>query len=140
MDASESSIESRDAAIQALLDLGNPKTKLEGLIVHVPASKPLTDEQKQADPFSIYAECGGVFPEDDGDEFVNLCLKAKPDFATEIRRIFAENPSPSFGIVDAVGAGAKPQSWFELGASDLNLRKCLETKVDIFRVKSSTGN
>jgi len=34
----------------------------------------------------------------------------------------------------------KPQSWFELGASDLNLRKCLETKVDIFRVKSSTGN
>ena len=30
---------------------------------------------------------GGVFPEDDGDEFVNLCPKAKPDFATEIRRI-----------------------------------------------------
>ena len=107
VDASESSIESRDAAIQALADLGNPKRKLEGLIVYVPANKPLTDEQKQADPFSIYAECGGVFPEDDGDEFVNLCLKAKPDFATEIRRIFAENPSPSFGIIDAVGAGAQ---------------------------------
>ena len=114
MDASESSIESRDAAIQALLDLGNPKTKLEGLIVYVPANKPLTDEQKQADPFSIYAECGGVFPEDDGDEFVNLCLKAKPDFATEIRRIFAENPSPSFGIIDAVGAGAQ---WPQLRAT-----------------------
>jgi ATP-dependent Lon protease len=28
----------------------------------------------------------------------------------------------------------KPGSWFEVGANDLTLRKCLETKVDIFRV------
>jgi ATP-dependent Lon protease len=27
----------------------------------------------------------------------------------------------------------KPNSWFEVGANDLSLRKCLETKVDIFR-------
>jgi ATP-dependent Lon protease len=27
----------------------------------------------------------------------------------------------------------KPGSWFEVGANDLSLRKCLETKVDIFR-------
>jgi ATP-dependent Lon protease len=27
----------------------------------------------------------------------------------------------------------KPQSWFEVGSSDLSLRKCLETKVDVFR-------
>lgn len=27
----------------------------------------------------------------------------------------------------------KPSSWFEIGASDLSLRKCLETKVDIYR-------
>lgn len=27
----------------------------------------------------------------------------------------------------------KPGSWFEVGANDLTLRKCLETKVDIFR-------
>lgn len=27
----------------------------------------------------------------------------------------------------------KPHSWYELGAHDLNLRRCLETKVDIFR-------
>lgn len=29
----------------------------------------------------------------------------------------------------------KPSSWFEVGAHDLNLRKCLETKVDIFATK-----
>jgi len=27
----------------------------------------------------------------------------------------------------------KPSGWFEVGAHDLNLRKCPETKVDIFR-------
>ncbi len=27
----------------------------------------------------------------------------------------------------------KPSTWFEIGANDLNLRKCLETKVDIFK-------
>ncbi|WP_205932755.1 BREX system Lon protease-like protein BrxL [Rhizobium leguminosarum] len=28
----------------------------------------------------------------------------------------------------------RPASWFEIGAHDLSLRKCLETKVDIFRL------
>jgi ATP-dependent Lon protease len=28
----------------------------------------------------------------------------------------------------------RPSSWFEIGANDLNLRKCLETTVDIFRI------
>jgi ATP-dependent Lon protease len=28
----------------------------------------------------------------------------------------------------------KPSGWFEIGANDLGLRKCLETKVDIFRI------
>jgi ATP-dependent Lon protease len=28
----------------------------------------------------------------------------------------------------------KPSSWFEVGSNDLTLRKCLETKVDIFQV------
>ena len=27
----------------------------------------------------------------------------------------------------------KPDSWFAVGSSDFSLRKCLETKVDIFR-------
>lgn len=41
------------------------------------------------------------------------------------------------GWVVKIGRGLdfyqKPGSWFEMGANDLNLRKCLETKVDIFR-------
>ena len=29
----------------------------------------------------------------------------------------------------------KPDGWFAVGANDLSLRKCLETKVDIYRNK-----
>ncbi len=31
----------------------------------------------------------------------------------------------------------KPGSWFEIGVSDLSLRKCLKTKVDIFKSENS---
>lgn len=41
------------------------------------------------------------------------------------------------GWIIKIGRGLdfyqKPSSWFEVGAHDLSLRKCLETKVDIFK-------
>ena len=41
------------------------------------------------------------------------------------------------GWVIKIGRGLdfyqKPGGWYELGATDLSLRKCLETKVDIYR-------
>ena len=41
------------------------------------------------------------------------------------------------GWIIKIGRGLdfyqKPGGWFEIGANDLSLRKCLETKVDIFR-------
>lgn len=44
------------------------------------------------------------------------------------------------GWVVKIGRGLdfyqKPNSWFELGSNDLSLRKCLETKVDIFKAIS----
>ncbi len=106
VDASESSIVSREQALQTLGQLGQPNTKLEGMLVYVPARVPLTDEEKQNDPFSLYTVCGSVFPDGDGDEYINLCLKAKPDQSTEIRRVFADNPNPAFVIIDAIGGGA----------------------------------
>lgn len=116
IDASETSIESREAAMAALQDLGRPNSGVESLLVYVPAAAPLTDEEKQRDPFAVYGVCGGVFPEGDGDEFQSLCLKAKPDQATEIRRVFAENPNPSFQVIDAVdGGGGWPNLQAVLG-------------------------
>jgi ATP-dependent Lon protease len=44
------------------------------------------------------------------------------------------------GWVIKIGRGLdiyqKPESWYEIGAHDLSLRKCLETKVDIFKIEN----
>ncbi len=106
VDATESSIESREQALALLQEFGKPGPKFENLLVYVPAAQPLTDEDRQQDPFAIYGAVGAEFPEGDGDEYQSLCLKAKADYATEIRRIFADNPNPTFDVIDAVGGGA----------------------------------
>ena len=109
IDASESSIESRESAIETLSTLAENGSDLEGLLVYIPANKPLNDEDKQRDPFSIYGTIGTAFPEGDGDSYRSLCLKARPDQATEIRRVFSENPNPEFNVIDAIGgAGGWP--------------------------------
>ncbi len=105
IDATDSSITSREKALNALRELGRPNANLEGLLVYVPAQAPETEEDKQKDPFALYTVCGSVFPDGAGDAYMHLCLKAKPDHATEIRRIFSQDPTPSFAVIDAVGGG-----------------------------------
>ena len=60
VDAAESSIESREAALMALRDVGHPKAPLQAVLIYVPNKRPETEEQKQADPFALYAECGAL--------------------------------------------------------------------------------
>ena len=62
VDATESSIESREQAIAALQTFGQPGTKLEGMLVYVPVHRPLTDEDRQQDPFAVYGSVGAAFP------------------------------------------------------------------------------
>jgi PglZ domain len=105
VDASDSSILSRETALKNLKELGTMNGELKGLLVYVPVKLPETEEEKQKDPFALYSVCGNRFPDGVGDEYLHICLKAKPDHGTEIRRIFSETPIPSFAVIDAVGAG-----------------------------------
>ncbi|SEA76234.1 BREX system Lon protease-like protein BrxL [Variovorax sp. YR216] len=61
---------------------------------------------------------------------VELDVKLNPNIHD--REIRLDN-----GWIIKIGRGLdfyqKPGGWFEVGANDLHLRKCLETKVDIFR-------
>lgn len=115
IDASESSIESREAALLSLREVGHPQTPVDGVLIYVPRKRPETDEDKQTDPFALYAECGAVFPQDDGDEYLSLCLRARPDHATEIRQVFNNaSGAPSFAVIDAIGGGV---SWPQLRAT-----------------------
>jgi hypothetical protein len=68
VDASESSIQSREAAMRALGALGRSDGGPRELLIYVPARTPASDEDRQQDPFAVYTACGGVFPEGDGDE------------------------------------------------------------------------
>lgn len=106
VDASESSIISRELAMATLQEMGQSASEVTSLLVYVPARPPLSDEEKQRDPFSVYTVCGAVFPTGSGEEYLSLCLKSKPDYATEIRRLFSENPNPSMGMIDAIGGGS----------------------------------
>lgn len=115
VDASESSIESRLAAIEALREVGRPKSELDAVLIYVPKRWPETEEEQQVDPFSIYSASGARFPRDDGDDYLSLCLRAKPDHSTEVRRVFAGSPAgPAFSVIDAIGGGA---SWPQLRAA-----------------------
>lgn len=107
IDASESSIISREKAIKALIEIGEPASLLEKMLVYVPKKAPISEEDKQKDPFAIYMACGEIFPDpnDDGDDYLHICLKAKPDFATEVRRIFSEDSQPQFDVIDAIAIG-----------------------------------
>jgi hypothetical protein len=105
VDATESSIESREAALGAFSSLSRDEPEPKELLIYVPTPAPVTDEERQADPFAVYSVCGAVFPNGDGDEYLSLCLKAKPDHATEIRRLFEQDPAPSFALIDNVGGG-----------------------------------
>ncbi|TIL20469.1 MAG: PglZ domain-containing protein [Mesorhizobium sp.] len=109
VDVSESGIESREAALFALREVGQPNSPLNAVLIYVPIKQPNSDEQMQVDPFALYAKCGALFPQDDGDEYLSLCLRARPDHAIEIRKAFASAPGgPAFAVIDAIGGGA---SW-----------------------------
>lgn len=112
VDATDSSILARAEAIRLLNELG--AHTIEKLLVYVPAPKPLEDEDKQKDPYALYGACGSVFPNGDGDNYLSICLKAKPDHATQVRALFEQNSNPSFAVIDAIGGGL---SWPNLRAT-----------------------
>lgn len=106
IDAGAGSLDGRHAMQQALRELGRPTSALDGLLVYVPAHAPVSDEEQQANPFAAAAACGAVFPDGAGDEYEQLCLRARPDHQTDIRRLFSQTPGgPSFDVIDAVGGG-----------------------------------
>ena len=65
---------------------------------------------------------------------VDVVLDVKLNANMHDREIRVDN-----GWVIKIGRGLdfyqRPTSWFEVGANDLSLRKCLETKVDIYKIK-----
>ena len=105
VDASAESIPSRELAIQTLQEIGKQGSNHK-LLVYVPTAPPENEQKKMVDPFWMYCQAGTYFPKKSSDEFDQICLTAKSDHATEIRKVFSENPNPSFDLIDNIGGGA----------------------------------
>ena len=115
IDISKGSLSTRQQAISALSGL----TAGKQLLLYIPTVAPMEEEDKQKDPFALYAAAGCVFPDPErsGDNYRELCIKAKPDQATEIRELFDQNENPSFDIINAIGGGVNwPTLQAALGA------------------------
>jgi hypothetical protein len=117
IDVSTSIIEQREAATVALGKLA--EGSIHQLILWIPAKRPVDEDDKQKDPFAVFAELGEVFPEGDGDEYAQLCRRAKPDHVSEINRMF-ESGEPTFEMVDALeegGSWPKLKTLLDVGSS-----------------------
>jgi hypothetical protein len=106
VDAGEGSLGGRRAMQQALGELGQPGAPLDGLLVYVPAERPLDDPPLLANPYAAAHVSGAVFPAGPADDYEQLCLRARPDHQTEIRRLFSQGSgAPAFAVIDALGGG-----------------------------------
>ena len=110
VDASTGSIESRELAIQTLMRIGK-HGESGRMLVYVPKAAPKGQPEQMDDPFWTFSVAGDHFPRKTGDDFEQICLAAKCDHVTEIRKVFAEFPNPSFDLIDNIGSGA---SWPKL--------------------------
>lgn len=106
IDGSRSTILGRETAMDAWCDLANDKGGLKYLIIYLPIQKPVTEHDKQRNPYQLFAIGGSEFPADDGDEYKAMCHKAMPDYIDEIDRLF-EAGTPDFATIDALEKGSQ---------------------------------
>ena len=105
IDAQASIIDARSAAALALADLG--ARRIDTMIIWTPTPRPLTDEGKKLDPFAAVAAVGEVFPAGAGDSYKALCLRARPENAVGIQRLFEGQEAPSFALINALGGSTQ---------------------------------
>ena len=100
-----------------------------GTVLKITLVTAFDDDAQQRDVEAKLADLGQSLLDFD----VSLQWKVNPNLHD--REIQIDN-----GWTIKIGRGLdiyqKPQSWFEVGSSDLTLRKCLETKVDVFKAST----
>ncbi|MBM4289136.1 MAG: PglZ domain-containing protein [Deltaproteobacteria bacterium] len=104
IEGSASTITGREQALELWRGLVRDPQKPQFLLIYLPIAKPQTDEERQQDPYQIFAIGGGEFPQDDGDEYRALCHKAAPELAGQIENLF-KTGTTDFDTVNTLLSG-----------------------------------
>ena len=104
IEVAKSVIKGREKAMDVWRKLGEKPDPDRCLLIYIPTKKPMTDLEKQNDPFQIFALGGGEFPKDDGDEYQALCHKAAPDLIAQIDELF-KSGTPNFDTINSLIEG-----------------------------------
>ena len=99
IDGTESTILGREHALDRWRRLMDDQKKQQHLVIYLPIRKPKTDEERQQDPYQIFAIGGKEFPRDDGDQYQALCHKAAPDLVGQIDELF-KHSVPDFDTIN----------------------------------------
>lgn len=104
VDGSNSTILGREQALEIWRQLVTDPNRQQTLLIYLPIEKPRTVEERQQDPYQIFAIGGGEFPRDDGDDYQALCQRAAPELASQLAALFQAGV-PDFATINTLLAG-----------------------------------
>jgi hypothetical protein len=118
IDSSQDLIESREQALEALVQVGEDSTLRRQLVVYVPEARATDDLERTVDPWGAFCAAGCVFPDGAGDDYRELCLQFLPEKAGRIEELFQSAEPPGVSIIDSliVGSAESPILKAVLGA------------------------
>ena len=96
--------------------MGPVQAPVEQMLIYVPAAAPITDEEQAARPVCRLRRNRRAVSRIRTRAATNTwhsVITARPDHATAVRSVFAQNPNPDFAVIDAIGGGA---GWPQLQA------------------------
>jgi hypothetical protein len=113
----------------------NPVERDRCLLIYIPRSRGVTEEEKMRDPFEVYAMAGAAFGDTEDQKIESLARQAMPRKADEITRLFREG-RPSTGLLDTL---ERTQQWpllnevfrTETPADVIALALCDTAKADV---------
>lgn len=141
IEVDEDVIVAREQAMETLAAVGSDRTNSKQLVLYVPRTRPMDQEDVCIDPFTPVMLAGGVFPDGAGDGYLALCQRFLPEQAGVIEEMF-QRGEPSFAEINSLvaGGGGAPILGGLLdaeGVRDILVRfLCLSVK-DVRRLKES---
>jgi hypothetical protein len=98
-------ITAREQALEALVELGQDPANSTGLVLYLPRTRPLDQDEVCLDPFTPLVLAGAVFPDGAGDGYLALCQRFLPEQAGALEEMF-QHGEPAFADINSLVTGS----------------------------------